>query len=495
MRTMLLVTVLGVGALNGLAAEQVQTSAPLATHFSGPKAVISQVSQTPKHEVAISWEASDMPADAKLLIQRAGGDHKFRTISRAQPPQSGRFLDDDRKRFGETYFYRLEIQVPKAEPLYSETANIDFTSSRIPFAPTHLQGKFARIDDKHYVELTWDGVLTEASGADHFRVFQMTDQELVQDPNVTLIRKNAYRYEVTRQSDMEVTLGIAAVSAKEVRSEIATVRVMVPGTFYPAPAELSISSEKQSTTISWKYEPSPTLTGFRIFHGENLLLDERQVPPDARSATVQLPPGTDAANALWIQAVSRLGMTSWRVRASGKGEQPAPLKVRAAAPPIAVEKEPFHSATPPQRIDGRPQPGQKPDPWYKAHTPLMAAADLGDAAEVSRLIAAGEDVNIKCRDGLQETALMLACRNRDRGYEAAKLLIQAGADVNARFRGDSYPALMLAVRGHSLKCVKLLIENGARLSLDNGHGITALDWAREEKDEQIIQVLEQAGAK
>ena len=193
--------------------------------------------------------------------------------------------------------------------------------------------------------------------------------------------------------------------------------------------------------------------------------------------------------------VSRLGMTSWRVRASGKGEQPAPLKVRGAAPPITVEKEQFHSATPPMRIDGRPQPGQRPDPWYKAHTPLMAAADLGNAAEVSRLIAAGEDVNTKCRDGLQETALMLACRNRDRGYEAAKLLIQAGADVNARFRGDSYPALMLAVRGHSLKCVKLLIENGASLSLDNGHGNTALDWAREEKDEQIIQVLQQAGAK
>ena len=64
-------------------------------------------------------------------------------------------------------------------------------------------------------------------------------------------------------------------------------------------------------------------------------------------------------------------------------------------------------------------------------TALMGAAGDGNPKCVATLIAAGANVNLKCRTWYSRTALMFAA-SQSSSVETIQILIRAGARVNAR---------------------------------------------------------------
>ena len=74
--------------------------------------------------------------------------------------------------------------------------------------------------------------------------------------------------------------------------------------------------------------------------------------------------------------------------------------------------------------------------------------------------------------------------------ETVKILIEAGADLNAR-DNDGCTALMEA---DEIEKVSLLLNAGADMSLKNHDGQTALSRAIENKDEEIVTLLKSRGA-
>jgi ankyrin repeat protein len=130
------------------------------------------------------------------------------------------------------------------------------------------------------------------------------------------------------------------------------------------------------------------------------------------------------------------------------------------------------------------------------------------------LIAAGADVNARDKNG--NTALMIAT---SRGHvDIVEILIDAGADVNAKDECGN-TALMIAVnipdystdeehteqlvyRGSSWliyryrkKIVKILIEAGADVNAKDNEGRTALKRAANTGRTDLVQLLKDAGAK
>ncbi len=87
-------------------------------------------------------------------------------------------------------------------------------------------------------------------------------------------------------------------------------------------------------------------------------------------------------------------------------------------------------------------------------------------------------VNTKKKDG--ETALMLACRcyRQENRLELVKLLLENGADVNAK-TSFGYTALMFAATDSrdNERVIRLLLENGADVNCQNKNGETALMYA------------------
>ena len=100
------------------------------------------------------------------------------------------------------------------------------------------------------------------------------------------------------------------------------------------------------------------------------------------------------------------------------------------------------------------------------------------------LISHGADVNAKLKHGF--TALFYPCMFG--GAEIAKLLIDSGADINAREDGNT-PLMWAAFRGH-VEIVELLLANGADPDVTDDTGkITATHMARGKKQNTIRELI------
>jgi len=112
----------------------------------------------------------------------------------------------------------------------------------------------------------------------------------------------------------------------------------------------------------------------------------------------------------------------------------------------------------------------------------------GDSATVARLV--GEGVAVDLRDGRGRTALLLATQaNR---VELARVLIEAGADVNAKDSNQDSPYLFAGARGHDA-ILELILTHGADLSSTNRYGGTALIPAAERGHVDTVRRLIAAG--
>ena len=101
-------------------------------------------------------------------------------------------------------------------------------------------------------------------------------------------------------------------------------------------------------------------------------------------------------------------------------------------------------------------------PYYHP-TPLTAAVENGHVSTVSKLIAAGADVNAVNRFG--QTALVVAIKSHVCFTELVEILIAANTDVDKK---DNYglSALYYATCKHSDVCVKLLLNANAKVTKD-----------------------------
>jgi ankyrin repeat protein len=97
-------------------------------------------------------------------------------------------------------------------------------------------------------------------------------------------------------------------------------------------------------------------------------------------------------------------------------------------------------------------------------TPLAMASLYGNAALIDRLIKAGADAKVKGPNG--ETMLMLAARNGN--PQAVQVLLEAGAEVNARETIRGTTALMWAIEQKHPEAVKVLLAGGADHSAKSG---------------------------
>ncbi len=161
-------------------------------------------------------------------------------------------------------------------------------------------------------------------------------------------------------------------------------------------------------------------------------------------------------------------------------------------------------------------------------TPLMEASSSGNASIVKLLLKAGANVN--ARSPLNATPLQFADKspevvralikaganvneqaayNADGGFthlmaavnrgeiRIAKLLIDAGADVNALSGPRGWTPLLLAVgqKKPNPQMVRLLLDSGADVNAQNQHGENALSFAVFNNNPQMVKLLLRAGAK
>lgn len=122
-------------------------------------------------------------------------------------------------------------------------------------------------------------------------------------------------------------------------------------------------------------------------------------------------------------------------------------------------------------------------------TPLMYAAAVGSLDAMKLLVDAGADVNAKNKFSI--TALMWCATEIDK----VRLLLSKGADPNARSKQGRTPLLIAAGTDGNLDTVKLLLEKGADLKkADANPAATPLSAAAFANDLAMLQFLIDKGA-
>ncbi|MGQ0701181.1 MAG: quinoprotein dehydrogenase-associated putative ABC transporter substrate-binding protein [Panacagrimonas sp.] len=121
-------------------------------------------------------------------------------------------------------------------------------------------------------------------------------------------------------------------------------------------------------------------------------------------------------------------------------------------------------------------------------TPLALATQHGREASAKVLIEAGADVNRAVGVGAFTPLMLAVAKNSTDVVEA---LISKGADVNAR-NTAGYTALMVAAAGNLADIAGVLIRNRADASVKSEDGRTALTIARERDFRAILELLEKS---
>ena len=124
--------------------------------------------------------------------------------------------------------------------------------------------------------------------------------------------------------------------------------------------------------------------------------------------------------------------------------------------------------------------------WYALHE----AASEGHTGIVRLLVEAGADVNAVTGGG--NTPLHMACYNGH--VEAARCLLSRGAEVGTKHSTGNTPLHVAAWRGH-LPVVRLLIEEGGAASLLHTKGLdneTPVQQAQRYNHTDVVAYLQQA---
>jgi ankyrin repeat protein len=143
-------------------------------------------------------------------------------------------------------------------------------------------------------------------------------------------------------------------------------------------------------------------------------------------------------------------LTIWEAAALGRSEA---LNAALASDPLAAN-------------------APAPDGFF----PLSLAAFFGQVGAVRRLLDAGADVHAAARNTMQVQALHAAVAARH--LEATRLLLDHGADPNARQQAGYTPLMGAAGSGRD-ELVDVLLGHGANPALTAEDGKTAESAARE----------------
>jgi ankyrin repeat protein len=120
-------------------------------------------------------------------------------------------------------------------------------------------------------------------------------------------------------------------------------------------------------------------------------------------------------------------------------------------------------------------------------SPLHLAAHYGHSAIVELLLHNNAPVDLRSTNQMANTALHAALAGRR--AEVVKILLDAGADVDAKQHGGWTPLHSAAANGDRAM-VDLLLARGAKPSAANDAGVTAAAFARERGHAEIAEYLE-----
>ena len=164
-------------------------------------------------------------------------------------------------------------------------------------------------------------------------------------------------------------------------------------------------------------------------------------------------------------------------------EKGAVLDIFAASMAGAKERVLALISAHPEQVNGYSHDG-----W----TPLHLACFFGQPEIAEALIASGADVQARSKNPMHNTPLHAAVAGRNR--QAARLLLEHGANVNTRQEGG-FTALHSAAQSGDVEMLRLLVDHGADVQIRAENQQNAMDLALTKGHSAIVELLDECAAR
>ncbi len=125
---------------------------------------------------------------------------------------------------------------------------------------------------------------------------------------------------------------------------------------------------------------------------------------------------------------------------------------------------------------------------------LITAARNSNLDLVKEMIKEGGNPNYTKHVGMGMSMRPLTCSAMNSNYEISKILLENGAEIHWK-TGPLASPIILATRNNNLKLVKLFIEYGANINDKDIYGGTALLYAQQTKNQELISFVKSEIAK
>lgn len=107
-------------------------------------------------------------------------------------------------------------------------------------------------------------------------------------------------------------------------------------------------------------------------------------------------------------------------------------------------------------------------------TALHCAADSQKADTIRILLQAGADINAQTNNG--DTPLIVALNTPASKYKAAEVLIKSGAKINIQNKDEMTSLMCACKKNYYVAAIQLLLNSNADATLEDITGRTALDY-------------------
>ena len=337
--------------------------------------------------------------------------------------------------------YRRSIELsPSYAALYVELARVLNSERRYRDAMVPLT-KAIELDPKNYTAHFFAGVMQQKLG---------------------LLDKSAEQYTVAIQLNPK---------ASEARSNVGLIYYML--------SQWTKAREQWNAAISLGSTYAPDRIGLLILDG-NLTDARTQLQEYTRNSA------DDEDGWLMLGDVLRaLGDEQGARAADTRAAQIAPDYVGLRRPTLPRGRTASRDSSTPSSSDNVDVRSRN----EKGATPLMVAAENGQADRIAMLLARGADINAKDNDGW--TALMYAMAPESSA--AAETLLSRGAAVDAQ-ENQGRTALMIAAFQGRLAVVRALIRKGANVNARDKKDNTPLKYATLKNQTEVIKLLRSIGA-
>lgn len=128
----------------------------------------------------------------------------------------------------------------------------------------------------------------------------------------------------------------------------------------------------------------------------------------------------------------------------------------------------------------------------EGYTPLLLACFFGREPLARWLIEQGADIHVTAKNDMAVQPIHAAAAKADQSLSILTLLLERGADVNAR-QGGGFVPLHTAAQNNDPAMADLLLTHGADPTLTNDEGKTPLDLALEAGHNEVVERLKAEG--